>query len=129
MDDIQDFLSFFILSKEELLLVLAIVLVMILLSFALPRLAFFLYERFSSDTTQEVLKEIIYCLDKLADDLSNKEKRINAIYKLQMIFSFKGIKIPRFILGWIIDMEVRQIRKLQKECKKESNLHNENEDE
>lgn len=128
MDEIQEFLSFFVITKEELVIILLVIIGLIILSFILPRIAFFLYEHTSSDTTQTMLKEVIYQLDKLADELSNKEKRKKAVLNLQMIVSFKGLRIPRFILGWIVDMEVRQIRQLQKECSKESNLHNENED-
>ena len=124
MDDLQEILSFFIITKDELLIILAAVTGLIVLSFILPRIAFFLYEHTSSDVTQSMLKEVIYQLDKLADDLSNKEKRNRAVFNLQAIFSFKGIRIPKFILGWIVDMEVRQIRQLQKGCSKESNLHN-----
>lgn len=124
MDDLQEILSFFIITKDELLIILAVVTGLIVLSFILPRIAFFLYEHTSSDVTQSMLKEVIYQLDKLADDLSNKEKRNRAVFNLQAIFSFKGIRIPKFILGWIVDMEVRQIRQLQKGCSKESNLHN-----
>lgn len=127
MDDLQEILSFFIITKEEILIILATTVALIILSFILPRIAFFLYERTSSNVTQTMLREVIYQLDKLADELSNKEKRRRAIFNLQTIFSFKGIRIPKFILGWIVDMEVRQIRQLQKECSKESNLHNENE--
>lgn len=128
MDDLQEILSFFIITKEEILIILATVVALIILSFILPRIAFFLYERTSSNVTQTMLREVIYQLDKLADDLSNKEKRNRAVFNLQVIFSFKGIRIPKFILGWIVDMEVRQIRQLQKECKKESNLHHDEND-
>lgn len=127
-DEVKEILSFFIISKDELLIIGGIILAIIILSIILPRIAFFLYEHLSSGATQDILREIIYSLDKLADDLSNKEKRKEAVYKLQAVFSFKGIRMPKFILGWIIDMEVRHIRNLQKECKKESDLHHENED-
>lgn len=128
MDELQEMLSFFIITKEELLIILAVVFSLVVLSFILPRIAFFLYGHSSSNVTQTMLREVIYQLDKLADDLSNKEKRNRAVFNLQVIFSFKGIRIPKFILGWIVDMEVRQIRQLQKECKKESNLHHDEND-
>ena len=128
MDEVQEILSFFIITKEELLVIGAIVLVLIVLSFLLPRIAFFVYEHTSSNAVQDILKEVIYYLDKFADDLSNKQKRKDAVLKLQAVFSFKGIRMPKFILGWIVDMEVRHIRRLQKECHKATNLHDENED-
>lgn len=124
----EELLSLFMITRDEMFIIGTIVLILIVLSFILPRIAFFLYTNISSNAIQDILKEIIYYLDKFADDLSNKQKRVNAVSKLQAVFSFKGIRIPGFILGWIVDIEVRQIRRLQAECSKDTNLHNENED-
>lgn len=128
MYEVQELLEFLMNPIDQLQVLIVGLLAILILTFILPRLAFFFYERSSSNATQDILREIIYNLDRLADTMSNKEKKDECIERMQQILSFRGLKVPKVIIGWIIDMEVREIRQLQKECHKESDLHKDDED-
>ena len=57
--------------------------------------------------------------------MSNKEKRKEAINNVKDLFVWRAIPIPSFIIGIIIDLEVAEIRKLQKKAEnvKDPYLH------
>ena len=101
-----------------------------IIAYALPIIVIRRYARSSNREAQSLLREVIYKLDEFADEMENKEKRSIAIDKLGNIISFKGITLPKFIRGWIVDFEVRHIRYLQSEADSEgvdTNLHDEKE--
>ena len=107
---------------------LAVVIIGAILAYTLPILVIRRYARSSNREAQTLLREVIFRLDEFADEMENKEKRNIAIEKLGSIISFRGITLPKFIRGWIVDFEVRHIRYLQSEANNEgvdTNLHNE----
>ena len=112
-----------LLSTANLPIFIGCIVVLIALAYFFPVIVFKLYNNASSELTIAALKEIIYQLDKLGDKLENTEKREAAIDKLGTILSIKGISIPRFMRGWIVDAEVEHIRNLQKQSVKDTDLH------
>lgn len=94
-------------------------------------IVFKIYCRCSNKTVQDAVTSIIYQLDELADNMSKKDKRKEAISAVKDLFIWRNIPIPNCIIGIIIDLEVRAIRKLQAsiENEKDPYLHDDNEDE
>ena len=125
MDDefVNDIIAFMNLSKDQIPYIIGIIILLFLLVYIIPRAVFFIYEMNTPDVIQQFIQSIIYKLDKLADDLSNKDKKEEAINKIHGILLYKGIIVPRFICGWIIDFEVQYIRNLQRNCAKDTDLH------
>ena len=112
-----------LLSTTNTPIFIGCIVVLVALAYFFPVIVFKLYNNASSELTIAALKEIIYQLDKLGDKLENTEKREAAIDKLGTILSIKGISIPRFMRGWIVDAEVKHIRNLQKQSVKDTDLH------
>ena len=112
-----------LLSTANLPIFIGCIVVLVVFAYFFPVIVFKLYNNASSELTIAALKEIIYQLDKLGDELENAEKREAAIDKLGTILSIKGISIPRFMRGWIVDAEVKHIRNLQKQSVKDTDLH------
>ena len=75
---------------------------------------FYIYLKCSNESVQEAVKDAIFQLDAVADNLSNKEKRRSAIETVRSLFMWKAIPIPTCIIGLIIDLEVKIIRIMQK---------------
>ena len=69
------------------------------------------------------MERFICSLDEFADNMTNADKRAAAVDKLQSLLSYRVIRLPRFVLGWIIDMQVAEIRRLQAESEKDTDLH------
>jgi len=105
--------------------VVALIAILMLLSYLLKKLIFKLYLKNSNETVQNAVTSIIYHLDEFADKMSNKEKRKEAINNVKDLFVWRAIPIPSFIIGIIIDLEVAEIRKLQKNAEnvKDPYLH------
>ena len=110
-------------TPEQLKIIGIILLVLAGIGYLVPRVVFFFYTRVASDATKGILREIIYALDEFADNMSKPIRRKNAIYRFQYQLSKKGIMLPDFIIGLIIDMEVKHIRYLQKTCLEDTDLH------
>ena len=123
MDLYQDIMMILEYNKEQLILLFGTVIVLFILSIIIPRIVFFVYEHTQTEFVQDILKDLIYRLDKFADEFSNEAKRGYAVDRLQSMISFRGIRIPKFICGWIVDVEVGNIRRLQKSCTKDTDLH------
>lgn len=123
MDLYQDLMMILEYNKDELMILGGIVIVLFILSLIIPRIVFFIYEHTQTEFVQDILKDMIYRLDKFADEYSNESKRSYAAERLQSMISFRGIRIPKFVCGWIVDVEVGHIRRLQKSCKKDTDLH------
>ena len=105
--------------------VVLLIAILMLLSYLLKKLIFKLYLKNSNETVQNAVTSIIYYLDEFADKMSNKEKRKEAINNVKDLFVWRAIPIPSFIIGIIIDLEVAEIRKLQKKAEnvKDPYLH------
>jgi len=105
--------------------VVLLIAILMLLSYLCKQLIFKLYLRNSNETIQNAVTSIIYKLDEFADEMSNKDKRKEAINNVKDLFVWRAIPIPSFIIGIIIDLEVAEIRKLQKKAEtvKDPYLH------
>lgn len=122
--ELQDALvSILALSPKEIAIVAAVLICLYALAFALKSLVFYVYNRSNNEVVTELLSKCIYRLDEFADSMSNVEKRNVAIDYLRSLMSFKLFKLPRFIVGIIVDMQVAEIRKLQAKSTKETDLH------
>ena len=113
------------LEATILMTLIGLALVVFILVHIGPRFIFHIYETNTMSAVQLAMTKFVYSLDYLADEMSNKEKRELAIAKLQSAVTFRGLKLPRFIYGWVIDMLVANIREAQAHCIKESDLHHE----
>ena len=115
-----------------ILTVVACVLSILGLAYIVKYIIFQVYLKCSNAKIQEAVRGIIYELDKVADEMSNKEKRKEAIRSVHDLFIWRTIPIPAFVIGIIIDLEVAAIRSLQKQIENEKDpyLHeDENEEE
>ena len=110
-------------DKVEIITIIALVAVLYALAFVAKKVVFLIYNRASNEVIVDIMKRFIYNLDEFADNMTNADKRNVAIEKLQGLLSYKLIRLPKFVLGWIIDMQVAEIRRLQAESAKDADLH------
>lgn len=113
-----------------LVVTIAVVILLCLAILALIKGAiFYVYLKCSNEKVQEAVKDAIFQLDAVADNLSNKEKRRSAIETVRSLFMWKAIPIPTCVIGLIIDLEVKIIRIMQKNVAAYKNpyLHPDNE--
>lgn len=110
-------------SKTEIITIVAILAILYFLAFVAKKVVFVLYNRSKNEVIVSVMERFICGLDEFADNMTNADKRAAAIDKLQSLLSYKVIRLPRFVLGWIIDMQVAEIRRLQSESEKDTDLH------
>lgn len=111
------------LQRNEIICIVVALIVLYALAFTAKRVAFAIYNRATNEFIVTVLTRFIYHLDEFADNMSNNDKREAAIERLQSLLSYKLIRFPKFILGWIVDLQVAEIRKLQRESMKDADLH------
>lgn len=81
---------------------------------ALAMTLFVLFSRLPESKLKENIRSIIFELDKFADSMENSEKRRLAIQHIKDILGWRKALIPAVLIGWIIDIEVAAIRKMQK---------------
>ena len=62
---------------------------------------------------KDVVQKVVYELDRFADNMSNAEKRRQAIQQINDVLGWRRILVPAALIGWIIDAEVAAIRKMQ----------------
>ena len=86
-----------------ILTVVACVLSILGLAYIVKYIIFQVYLKCSNAKVQEAVRGIIYELDKVADEMSNKEKRKEAIRSVHDLFIWRTIPIPAFVIGIIID--------------------------
>lgn len=110
-------------SKTEIITIIAILATLYLLAFMAKKVAFVVYNRSKNEVIVSIMERFIRSLDEFADNMTNADKRATAIDKLQSLLSYRVIRLPRFVLGWIIDMQVAEIRRLQAESEKDTDLH------
>lgn len=84
----------------------------------------FMYKALSDSPFREAIRNIIFQLDKFADEMENDEKRRSAIQQINDVLGWRRILVPAALIGWVIDAEVAAIRKMQHatDC---PNLHEE----
>lgn len=111
------------LSQTELQIVLYAAGV-ILAANLLTVLLHFLYKALSDSPLREAIRSIIFQLDKIADEMENAAKRRSAIQQINEVLGWRRILVPAALIGWIIDLEVKAIRKMQKTADT-PNLHEE----
>lgn len=83
---------------------------------------FVIYAKLPESKTKEAIRNIIFELDRFADDMENAEKRRSAIQQINEVLGWRKVIIPGALIGWIIDTEVTAIRKMQK-ATNTPNLH------
>jgi hypothetical protein len=74
---------------------------------------FVLFAKLPESSLKEKIWNIILELDKFADEMDNSEKRSSALQQINEILGWRQIVIPSALIGWVIDMEVAAIRKMQ----------------
>ena len=74
---------------------------------------FVLYAKLPESKIKETIRNIIFELDKFADNMENTEKRRAAIQQINDVLGWRKFIIPSALIGWIIDAEVAAIRKMQ----------------
>ena len=75
---------------------------------------------------KDAVQKVIYELDRIADNMSNPDKRRAAIQQINDVLGWRRILVPAALIGWIIDAEVAVIRKMQA-ATDTPNLHREDE--
>jgi len=125
MEDLffSDIKELLMLNREEILIMIGLIAGILAAMYIFPRLIFFLYEKNVFGPIQPVITSLIYKLDEFADEMSNLEKRRHVISEIQSLVQFNHIRLPKFVCGWIVDVQVREIRQLQATCSKDSDLH------
>lgn len=76
-------------------------------------LLFVLSTKLSESRLKEAIRDIIFALDTITDEMENDEKRRKAIEQINEILGWERIVIPTALIGWVIDTEVATIRKIQ----------------
>ena len=74
---------------------------------------FVLLAKLPESRLKEMIRIIILELDKFAEEMDNNEKRNSAIQQINEILGWRQFVIPSALIGWVIDMEVAAIRKMQ----------------
>lgn len=90
----------------------------------LAMLLFVLYARLGEGKTKDSVRSIIFELDRFADSMDNSDKRRAAIQQINDILGWRKFIIPSALIGWVIDIEVTAIRKMQS-VTNTPNLHEE----
>lgn len=85
----------------------------LLMANLLAMVLFILFAKLPDGRLRHVIRGIIYWLDEFADDMTNKEKKQDAIRQLNDVLGWRRILVPAALIGWVIDMEVSAIRKMQ----------------
>ncbi len=86
---------------------------MLLAANLLAMVLFLLFAKLPDGRLRQVIRGIIYWLDEFADDMTNTEKRQSAIRQLNDVLGWRRVLVPAVLIGWVIDMEVSAIRKMQ----------------
>lgn len=107
---VNDFMRVF----DMLFTLIGIVLIGLVILYIIKWIIFMIYCKTTNETIQSAVNSVIYELDELADNMSNKEKKRLAVNTVKDLFIWRAIPVPTCIIGIIIDLEVAAIRKLQK---------------
>ena len=99
--------------STELQMVLAAAGVMLAANF-IAVVLHFLYRSLSDSPLREAIRSVIYCLDKVADDMSNEKKRANAVQEINAVLGWRRILVPTVLIGWVIDFQIVAIRRMQR---------------
>lgn len=91
-------------------------------------LLFVLFAKLPAGRFKETIQGVIFELDRFADSMSNPEKRRSAVQQINDVLGWRRILVPAALIGWVIDMEVSAIRKMQA-ATNTSDLHVEEENE
>jgi hypothetical protein len=90
----------------------------------LSMMLFVLYAKLPDSKTKELIRSIIFELDRFADSMENTEKRRSAIQQINEVLGWRKFIIPGALIGWVIDTEVAVIRQMQR-ATNTPNLHEE----
>jgi len=85
-----------------------------LLSLNLLAMALFvLFARLLESRLKERIRSSILQMDKFTDKMDNREKRNRVLQQTREILGWGQCMIPSELIGWVIDMEVAAIRRMQ----------------
>lgn len=79
----------------------------------LAMMLFVLFAKLPEGRFRQVIRNIIFELDRFADRMENEQKRRIAIQSINAILGWRRIPVPDALIGWVIDAEVAAIRKMQ----------------
>ena len=79
----------------------------------LAMVLFVLFAQLPDGRFRQSIQSIITKLDKIADEMTNPDKRREAIRQVSDILGWRRILVPATLIGWVIDAEVAAIRKMQ----------------
>lgn len=71
-----------------------------------------IYTRTDNPAVQEHLKPLLYLIDQAADNLEISQKRAQVIIAIQQALMWKRIILPMFVVGLVLDLLVKIIRKV-----------------
>jgi hypothetical protein len=74
---------------------------------------FVLFAKLRDGQMKEAIRNIIFELDRFADNMENADKRRAAIQQINDVLGWRKFIIPGALIGWVIDAEVAAIRKMQ----------------
>lgn len=70
------------------------------------------YARTDNPAVQEHLRTLLYLIDQAADNMEISQKRAQVIIAIQQALMWKRIILPMFVVGLVLDMLVKIIRKV-----------------
>lgn len=112
-----------LISQQEINIILICLSIYVLINFIIYILMR-LFLKVDDGIIKQKLHDIIYKIDEFADKMENDEKQVIAIKRIEKLLGWRKIIIPSFLIGFIINVEVTTIRKLQTSTNT-PNLHKE----
>jgi hypothetical protein len=79
----------------------------------LAMILFIAFAKLPAGNLKQRIHEIIFQLDKFADDMEVTQKRSDAIRQINELLGWRRILVPGVLIGWVIDTEVTAIRKME----------------
>lgn len=80
----------------------------------LAMVLFVLFAKLPDSGLRERIRNVIFELDRFADNMENAQKRAEAIRQINEVLGWRRILVPAALIGWIIDAEVAAIRNMQR---------------
>ena len=99
-------------NSIEIQIALYVICLFVLLNL-LSLIVHFLYKSLSDSKLREMIRTIIFALDEFADNMENEQKKKFAIQNINDLLGWKKIFIPSALIGFVIDLQVKAIRKTE----------------
>ena len=68
-------------------------------------------DRISNPSVKEHLTQLLYLLDEQCDNMEIPSKRAQAIVAIQQLLGWRRLFLPTVIVGFVLDMIVKIVRK------------------